>query len=108
VPAFGINGPHVFEEGKSRVPVNSAWHWAMLQTELNTDNFDGELWFQQVGATEHTACVPIHCLRPMFPARIMSCFGDNALPASSPDLSTTHYLLQDTWKPKFMQTNWHT
>jgi hypothetical protein len=24
VPAFGINGPHVFEEGKSRVPVNSA------------------------------------------------------------------------------------
>jgi hypothetical protein len=102
-----LEGPHFFEEDNRRVPVNSAWHWAMLKTELDPDNFDGELWFQQVSATEHTASVPICCLRPMFPACIMSCSGDTALPASSPDLSTTHYL-QDTWKPKFMQTNWHT
>jgi len=76
----------------------------MLKTEIDTDNFDGELWFQQVSANEHTACVPIHCLRPMFPGCVMSCFGDTALPVSSPDLSTTHYLLQDTWKSKFMQS----
>lgn len=108
VPAFEINGPHFFEEGNHRVPVNSAWHWVMLKTKLDTANFDSELWFQQVSATEHTARVPICCLRPMFPGCIMSCFGDTALPASSPDLSTTHYLIQDTWKPKFMQTNWYT
>ena len=57
VPAFGINGPHFFEEGNCRVPVNSAWQWAMLKTELDTDNFDGELWFQQVSTNEHTANV---------------------------------------------------
>jgi hypothetical protein len=71
VPAFGINGPYFLEKGNRMVTVNSMRHQAVLETELDADNVDGELWFQQVSATKNRAHEPTHCLRPMFPGYIL-------------------------------------
>jgi hypothetical protein len=60
--ASGITGPYSYEEGKCASNVNSTQHRAMLETrQVNADDGDGELWFEQVGATQHTAREPNDC-----------------------------------------------
>jgi len=44
-------------------------------------------WFQQDGATAHTARLPMNTLRAAFPGRLLSRFGDIQWPTNSPELT---------------------
>ena len=57
---------------------------------LENDNI---VWFQQDGATAHTAKIPMDCLREAFPGRLISRRGDVNWPARSPDLAPCDYFL---------------
>lgn len=60
----------------------------------------GELWFQQVGATAHTARASMECVRQMFPQHVISRFGDVPWPPRSPDLSACDFFLWGYLKDK--------
>ena len=51
------------------------------------------MWFQQDGATDHTARTSIYLLREHFPERLISLSGDLQWPARSPDLAPCDYFL---------------
>ena len=52
-----------------------------------------EVWFQQDGATAHTAHQSMSVLREMFPSRLVSLRGDIGWPARSPDLAPCDFFL---------------
>jgi len=49
------------------------------------------VWFQQDGATAHTANESMTIVRNMFPWHLISRFGDVPWPPRSPDLSTCDF-----------------
>jgi hypothetical protein len=51
------------------------------------------LWFQQDGATAHTAQIFMLVFRAIFPDRLISRFGDITRPARSPDLPIPDHIL---------------
>jgi hypothetical protein len=52
-----------------------------------------EMWFQQDGATAHTAKASMTAVRQMFPQHVVSRFGDVPWPPRSPDLSACDFFL---------------
>lgn len=98
VAAFGILGPYFFEEDGRTVTVTSQRYLEMLQNflpaelqRLGVQNND--LWFQQDGATSHTARICMAALRSMFPGRLVSRHGDFNWPPRSPDLTIPDFFL---------------
>lgn len=94
-----IIGPYFFEDDNGRaVTVNSERY-----VEMITNFFIPELrrrrvpirrvWFQQDGATAHTARASMDVIRPLFPGRVISRFGDVHCPPRSPDLSICDFFL---------------
>ena len=72
----GIIGPFFFEnEQGEAVTVNGDRYWAMLNevlfTKIEEDDI-GNIWFQQNGATCHTAEATLDVLRSAFEHRIIS------------------------------------
>ena len=70
--------------------VNSERYAAMLQKILQPkienileNEALGDVWFQQDGATAHTARMLLNVLRRMFPGRLVSLRGDLQWPARS-------------------------
>ena len=53
----------------------------------------GDMWFQQDGATAHTARISLSVFRRMFPRRLVSLRGDLGWPVWSPDLSICDFFL---------------
>jgi len=53
----------------------------------------GTLWFQQDGATAHTAVISIAAFRRLFPQRVISRFGDVSCSPRSPDLTAPDFFL---------------
>jgi len=51
------------------------------------------VWFQQDGATAHTANESMTTVRNMFPGHLIVRFGDVPWPPRSPDLSTCDFFL---------------
>jgi len=49
------------------------------------------VWFQQDGATAHTANESMTIVRNMFPGHLISLFGDVPWPPRSPDLSKCNF-----------------
>ena len=90
----GIIGPWFFEENKRAVSVTSDRYVHMIQ-EFFLPTFNEmdvlDVWFQQDGATEHTAHVSMTVLRQHFPGRLISLRGDLQWPAQSPDLAPCDY-----------------
>lgn len=93
----GIIGPFFFENDEgAAVTVNGERYRAML-----TDWFFGQMeeydlddiWFQQDGATCHTAHATVDVLRPIFENRIISKNGDVNWPPRSCDLTPLDYYL---------------
>ena len=75
VADFGVIGPYFFEEGGATVTVTADRYVEMLETFLRPklDDVDTEhVWFQQDGATAHTARRSLGVLREMFPGRLIS------------------------------------
>ncbi|GFY09495.1 DUF4817 domain-containing protein [Trichonephila clavipes] len=95
--AGGIIGPYFFKNDEGHnITVNGDRYRAMITnffiTELN--NYDvQELWFQQDGATCHTARATIDLLKDTFDDRLISRFGPVNWPPRSCDLTPLDYFL---------------
>ena len=98
IASFGVIGPYFFEENEgAAVTVTSKRYVAMLRNfcepELRSRGIDlSSVWFQQDGATAHTARASKSVLREMLPQHVIS-RGDFPWPARSPDLSACDYFL---------------
>ncbi|GFV34742.1 hypothetical protein TNCV_1450461 [Trichonephila clavipes] len=95
--AGGIIGPYFFKNDEGHnVPVNGDGYRAMITNffipELNNHDVQ-ELWFQQDGATCHTARATIDLLKDTFGDRLISRFGPVNWPPRSCDLTPLDYFL---------------
>ncbi|GFV24608.1 calcium-activated chloride channel regulator 1 [Trichonephila clavipes] len=93
----GIIGPHFFKNDEGHnVTVNGDRYRAMITKffipELNNHDVQ-ELWFQQDGATCHTARATIDLLKDTFGDRLISRFGPVNWPPRSCDLTPLDYFL---------------
>ncbi|GFW94499.1 transposase [Trichonephila clavipes] len=89
----GIIGPYFFKNDEGHnVTVNGDRYRAMITNffipELNNHDVQ-ELWFQQDGATCHTARATIDLLKDTFGDRLISRFGPVNWPPRSCDLTHT-------------------
>lgn len=90
---FGAVGPYFFEEDDVIVTVTSERYIDMINNflipELQRRQIDFQnIWYQQDGATSHTARASMAVLRRRFPNRLISRFGDILWPPRTPDLSS--------------------
>lgn len=115
ISLFGIIGPYFFEENGRTVTVTAGRYVSMLENffepqlqRLSDETNLGDLWFQQDGATAHTARISMDKLRQMFPARLVSLRGDVGWPARSPDLSMCDFFLWGYLKEKVFKHRPHT
>ncbi|GFX03784.1 transposase [Trichonephila clavipes] len=95
--AGGIIGPYFFKNDEGHnVTVNGDQYRAMITNlfipELNIHDVQ-ELWFQQDGATYHTARATIDLLKNTFGGRLISRFGPVNWPPRSCDLTPLDYFL---------------
>ncbi|GFV39750.1 DDE_3 domain-containing protein [Trichonephila clavipes] len=95
--AGGIIGPYFFKNDEGHnVTVNCDRYRAMITSffipELNNHDVQ-ELWFQQDGATCHTARATIDLLKDTFGDRLISRFGPVNWPPRSCDLTPLDYFL---------------
>ncbi|GFW23427.1 DDE_3 domain-containing protein [Trichonephila clavipes] len=95
--AGGIIGPYFFKNDEGHnVTVNGDRYRAMITNffipELNNHDVQ-ELWFQQDGATCHTARATIDLLKDTFGDRLISRFGPVKWPPRSCDLTPLDYFL---------------
>ncbi|GFX04816.1 putative transposable element [Trichonephila clavipes] len=95
--AGGIIGPYFFKNDEGhKVTVNGDQYRAMITNffipELNNHDVP-ELWFQQDGATRHTARATIDFLKDTFGDRLISRFGLVNWPPRSCDLTPLDYFL---------------
>lgn len=106
ISSEGIIGPYFFEENNHAVTINSERYVNMIQQflepQLEQINL-GLVWFQQDGATAHTARNSMAVLREMFPGRLISRYGDIPWPARSPDLTPCDFFLWGYLKSKVFQ-----
>lgn len=107
---FGVWGPYFFEEDGVTATVTSNRYCVMLENFLrpklnNLFNEYGQnnVWFQQDGATAHTARRSLGILREMFPGHIVSLRGDIGWPPRSPDLSPCDFFLWGYLKSQVYQ-----
>ncbi|GFW96492.1 transposase [Trichonephila clavipes] len=94
--AGGIIGPFFKNDEGHNVTVNGDRYRAMITNffipELNNHDVQ-ELWFQQDGATCHTARATIDLLKDLFGDRLISRFGPVNWPPRSCDLTPLDYFL---------------
>ncbi|GFT60294.1 transposable element Tcb2 transposase [Trichonephila clavipes] len=94
--AGGIIGPYFKNDEGHNVAINGDQYRAMITNffipELNNHDFQ-ELWFQQDGATCHTARATIDLLKDTFGDRSISRFGPVNCPPRSCDLTPLDYFL---------------
>ncbi|GFV78618.1 DUF4817 domain-containing protein [Trichonephila clavipes] len=95
--AGGIIGPYFFKNDEGHnVTVNGDRYRAMITNffipELNNHDVQ-ELWFQQDGATCHTARATIDLLKDTLGDRLISRFGPVNWPPRSCDLTPLDYFL---------------
>ncbi len=99
----GIIGPFFFEnERGAAVTVNGERYRDMLNElfpKIEEDDMD-DIWFQQDGATCHTAKVTLELLATVFENRIISRNSDINWPPRSCDLSPLDYFLWGAVKDK--------
>ena len=96
VARFGIIGPYFFEDPQGRtITVTSEQYLDKFNTflvpELRMIECLQTTWFQQDGATAHTANISKNRLQQLFPGRLISPFGDIHWPSRSPDLSVLDF-----------------
>ncbi|GFT77823.1 uncharacterized protein TNCV_4388001 [Trichonephila clavipes] len=107
--AGGIIGPYFFKNDEGHnVTVNGDRYRAMITNffvpELNNHDVQ-ELWFQQDGATCHTARATIDLLKDTLGDRLISRFGPVNWPPRSCDLTPLDYFLWGYVKSLVYATN---
>lgn len=114
VSAQMIIGPYFFEDDNGRaVTVNGERYREMLQQffipELRRSGINiNDTWFQQDGATAHTARETLNLLRNVFHNHLISRFGDIPWPPRSPDVTAPDYFLWGKLKEKVFRSRPHT
>lgn len=100
-----IYGPYFFEDPETEQPevINSDTYLKMLTTIFPNNTYPDE-WFQQDGATAHTARNTISWLKARFSQRLISHRSDFPWPARSPDLSPLDFFLWGFVKEKVFRT----
>lgn len=102
--AEGIIGPYFFQnEAGQAVTVNGARYRNMITRFFlaELEDIDVEaMWFQQDGATCHTAGETMQLLHETFPSRVISRFGDQNWPPRSCDLTPLDFFLWGYLKSK--------
>ncbi len=98
--AGGVIGPYFFVDDENRhVTVNGNRYRAML-TDYFWHELEGmdlaDMWFQQDGATSHTANITIDLLKGKFGERVISRNGPVEWPPRSCDLTPLDYFLWAT------------
>jgi hypothetical protein len=94
ITSFGIIGPYIFEDEREKsVTVTGPRYVHMLQNLLAHYPVTEETFFQQDGATRHTARDSMAAVRNLFPNHVISRYGDITWPARSPDLSSCDIFL---------------
>ena len=101
VAVFAIFGPYFFEDERGDAcTVTSVCYAHMLQDffipRLQGLPVNKTIYFQQDGATSHTAKIAMNILHPLFPGNLVSRYGDIAWAAISPDLSVCDFYLWGT------------
>ena len=96
ISSFGIMGPYFFEDERGKAVTVTGPHYIHmlenLSSELARHPVTEEMFFQQDGATSHTARDSMAAVRNLFPNHIISRYGDITYPARSPDLSACFFL----------------
>lgn len=111
ISARGIIGPYFFENQRGvAVTVRAENYCQMLQEFLvpalqEFQGYNSRTWFQQDGATCHTATVSIDLLKEMFPGKLISRRGDIHWPPRSPDLTPNDYFLWGYLKSRVYEDN---
>lgn len=109
--ASGIIGPYFFENARGVTVTVTSDRYATMIREFFApalQRFHGhnnETWFQQDGATSHTAAIAMQAVRGLFPGKLISKFGDINWPPRSPDLTPMDFFYGDTLNLKFMSPN---
>jgi hypothetical protein len=90
VSKLGIVGPYFFEKGETAVTVTLARYVDVLNNFLHPEFLRRrinmrQMWFQQDGATVHTARASMEVVRRMFPQHVISRFGEVSWPPRSFD-----------------------
>ena len=96
VAAFAIIGPYFFEDERGNACTLTSVHYAHMLQDLFILRLQGlpvnkTTYFQQDGATSHTAKIAMSILRPLFPGHLISRYDDIEWPARSPDLSVCDF-----------------
>jgi transposase len=106
--SIGVSGPYFFEEGGVTVTVNSSRYCDKLENflrlkieEYGEEHTLEDFWFQQDGATAHTARCLCAILKEMFPGRVASLHEAVPWPLCSPDLSPCDFFLGGISRPRF-------
>ena len=98
VAAFAIIGPYFFEDERGDACTVASELYAHMLQDFFIPRLQGlpvhkTTYFQQDGATSHTAKAAVNILRPFFPGHLISRYGDIAWPTRSPDLSVCDFYL---------------
>lgn len=111
ITSTGIIGPYFFEDERGHAMTVRANNYcnmladflvpALQELQGNTSR----MWFQQDGATCHTARVSIELLKNVFPGKLISKRGDIEWPPRSPDLSPCDYFLWGYLKSVVYENN---
>lgn len=107
--AGGVIGPYFFEDGDGNaLTVNGHEYRSMIThflcPEVEAIDVDG-LWFQQDGATCHTARETTQLLQQKFPGRLISNNGDFRWPPRSCDLTPCDFFLWGFVKSRVYANN---
>jgi len=94
VAAFAIIGPYFFEDERRNACTVTSERYANMLQDFFIPRLQGLpvnkiTYFQQDGATSHTAKIAMNILRPLLPGHLISI----AWPAISPDLSVCDFYL---------------
>lgn len=105
----GVIGPYFFQtEDGAAVTVNGERYRAMITNFLWQELVDMDLtdiWFQQDGATSHTARATVDLLHTRFPGRVISRNGDVNWPPRSCDLTPLDFFLWGYVKGEVYKSN---
>lgn len=102
----GIIGPYFFENATgAAITVSGEAYRQMISNYFipqlrEHPAYSSRTWFQQDGATCHTARATMDQLRELFPQKLISRFGDIAWPPRSPDLTPMDFFLWGYLKSK--------
>jgi len=107
VTAGKVLGPYFFEdEAENALTITGERYREMLENFVRPAVLDTpEVWWQQDGATAHTARLTIELLRQIFGRRIISRNFEITWPPRSPDLTAPDFFLYGYLKDRVYRNN---